>query len=853
MAISRVRDGVVLEVNDAYCEIVGLDRSEIVGKPSTSLGLYADESDRDRIAAEVIANGTVANRLVRVRLPGGDVGLCSFTISRIDVAGEPCFMVAAVDVSSQQAAQDALRASEARFAAFFKHAGVMMIITRLADAHVVDVNDEFLRQTGFTRAEVIGKTADDLHVIERPEDRDRFATALRRDGVIRDLEIPTRSKAGETRWLLVTASVTQLEGEPHAIIALVDTTERKRADEALRSSEGRYRNLVEQTADGVLLLDNDGLIVDINPALAALTGRPVAELRGTSWTDYLVAADLDPVPLIRPPADASEPMAFERRIRRPDGSIAEIEIHARYIADGLMLGTARDIGARKAADRERARLFRAIEQTGESIVITDPEGLVVYVNGAFEKEMGYTRDEVMGRRHSLLDAEGSRPDLYPHVKAETDADGSWSGEVLIHAKDGSVRRDLVTTSAVRDQAGNLVNYVAVLHSVTHERELEDQLRQAQKMEAVGRLAGGVAHDFNNLLTAISGFTELATGEAEPNSELAGYLGEIRASAERATVLTRQLLAFGRRAVLQQKVLDLNRVVADLAPMLRRIIGEDIRLVVRANLDLGRTLADRGQLEQVIVNLAVNARDAMPSGGQLSIATENVTLEDADVASHPEIRPGAFVRLSITDTGVGMDAGTTERIFEPFFTTKSPGSGTGLGLSTVFGIVRQSGGRVSVVSEPGVGSVFHIDLPAVDSEPDEADQPVLENSTVAGRETILVVEDEAAVLGFAAQLLERNGYTVLRAAAGDEAIEIARTYPARIDLLFSDVVMPGLTGQETAEAVGSMRPETRHLLASGYSDELNTQRGAAPLEVPFIEKPYSAASLLKAVRQAIDAK
>ena len=853
MAISRARDGVILEVNDAYCAIVGLDRSALVGKQSTKLDLYVDMTDRDRIADEVMANGSVCNKVVRVRLPNGEIGHLAFTISRIDLSGEPCLMVAAVDVGSQIAAEEALRASEARFTATFRHAGVMMVIASMTDDGFIDANDAFLRDMGFTREEVIGRTAVDLAIFANPEDRSELVRRLRRDGYVRDFEVPLRNKAGDIDYGLISATMTEVNGEPQVILAIVNTTQRRQADEALRTSEQRYRNLIEQTADGVLLLDDAGCVVDINPALAALIGRPIAELRGSHWTDYWDPEELANHPFVRPAANATEPIVFERRLRRPDGTMVELEVHARNTSAGLFMGTARDVGARKAAERERARLFQAIEQTGESVIITEPDGTIVYVNSAFETEMGYTRDELIGQSLQVLRSEGREPDLYAWIRSEIEKDGIWSDEVTSYAKDGSVRRDLMSVSPVRDQSGALVNFVAVRHNITRERELEDQLRQAQKMEAVGRLAGGVAHDFNNLLTAISGFAELANSEAEPESEMAGYLAEIRASAERATVLTRQLLAFGRRAVLQQKVLDLNQVVADLAPMLQRIIGEDIRLEVHKNPNLRRTLADRGQLEQVIVNLAANARDAMPGGGTVLIETDNVTLDDSAVAGHPEVRPGDFVRMSITDTGMGMDSGVTDHIFEPFFTTKSPGNGTGLGLATVFGIVRQSGGRVGVVSEPGNGSVFQIDLPAVESEPDEAFEPVLTSAAVAGRETVLIVEDEPAVLGFAAQLLERNGYTVLRASAGDEAVEIARMYPGRIDLLFSDIVMPGLTGQETAAAVGVMRPEIRHLLASGYSEEMNAQRGAAPLEMPFIEKPYSAGTLLQAVRQALDAE
>ncbi len=853
MAISRTRDGLILEVNDAYCEAVGLDRSEIVGKTATELGFYVNESDRARLAAEVLDHRPVRNVEVQVRLAGGVIGWCSCSLSLIDVAGEPCFLAAAVDVSGRRAAEEALRASEARFAASFQNAGVMMLIVRAGDGTIVDVNRTFLAETGYSRDEVIGRTSQAIGLFADPPIGDQIVAGLRAHGRVRELEARVVNRAGEIVYALLSSDPIHLDGVPHLITTVFNTTKRHEAEEALRASEERYRNLVEQTADGVLLLDADARIVDTNPAMAEFLGRPIDELRGTLWLDYVDPGQLTEMPFVRPDLEAGKPMVFERRVVRPDGSIVELEIHARQFARGWMLGTARDVGVRKAADRERARLIQAIEQSAESIIITDPAGSIVYVNPAFEKETGFTRDEVLGKNHRVLQSLPDRPELIAAVFDTVTREGTWFGEVPSLTKDGSVLREAVTVTAVRDSSGALVNYVAVERNVTRERELEEQLRQAQKMEAVGRLAGGVAHDFNNLLTAINGFTELAVAEAEPGSEVAGYLDEIRRSAERATALTRQLLAFGRRAVLQPRVLDLNRVVAEVAPMLQRIIGDDIRLEVSADPMLWRTRADRGQLEQVIVNLAANARDAMPGGGKLTITTQNATLDGAHAAERPEVQPGNCVRMCISDTGVGIDAATAEHIFEPFFTTKNPGSGTGLGLATVFGIVGASGGHVSVSSTPGQGSTFCVELPAIESEAEEAATPATDGEAEPGRETVLVVEDEPAVLNFAAQLLERNGYTVLRAASGEEAVELARRYPGRIDLLFSDLVMPGLTGHETASALRSTRPETRQLFASGYSEEMNVNRGTLAAGYPFVAKPYGMGTLLRAVREALAGK
>ena len=483
------------------------------------------------------------------------------------------------------------------------------------------------------------------------------------------------------------------------------------------------------------------------------------------------------------------------------------------------------------------------------------DAVLIEVNEAFCDQTTYARSEVLGRTAEELGVLGEPEQRRRAIEAVREHGVARDIEFTVRRRDGLARSTLLSASRIEVDGEpclltSVFDVTELRLAMTRERELEEQLRQAQKMEAIGRLAGGVAHDFNNLLTAISGFTELAAAEAEPGSELAGYLDEIKQSAERAGGLTRQLLAFGRRAVLQPQVLDVNGVVAQVAPMLERIIGEDIALEIHLGERVGRILADRGQIEQVIVNLAANARDAMPSGGKLTISTETVSVDEADAALHQGVVSGEHTRLSFTDTGAGMDAATMEHIFEPFFTTKMVGGGTGLGLSTVFGIVRQSGGLVNVRSAPGQGSTFLVDLPvtAEKAEPAGASTAV---QWEPGCETVLVVEDEAAVLRFVSQLLTRHGYTVLSAASGDEAVSLAQGHAGPIDLIFCDLVMPGLSGRETASMVRAMRPDIRQLFSSGYSEDL-ARRGSVD-ELPFVAKPYDGDSLLRAIREALAAQ
>jgi two-component system, cell cycle sensor histidine kinase and response regulator CckA len=422
-------------------------------------------------------------------------------------------------------------------------------------------------------------------------------------------------------------------------------------------------------------------------------------------------------------------------------------------------------------------------------------------------------------------------------------------EHRILRRDGTVRWVLEQADVVTDPDTGAPMMIGIVQDVTERRLLEEQLQQAQKMEAVGRLAGGIAHDFNNLLGVIDGYAQLMLRSAE--GEERHHLGEIQKAAERATALTRKLLAFSRRQVLQLSVFDINRVLEDMEKLLVRLIGEDVRLVTRLDPALGRVRADPRQIEQVLINMAVNARDAMPDGGQLKIETRNVVLDERYAAEHSSVTAGPYIMISVEDTGTGMDADTRRHIFEPFFTTKPPGKGTGLGLATAYGIVKQSQGHIWVYSEMGLGTIFKVYLPRVD-QPAAADAaPAAPEPSRAGTETILLVEDEEALRNLTREILEAEGYVVLEAASGHAALEVARSFGGAIHLLLTDVVMPGMSGRALADALTEARPETRVLYMSGYTGDAIVHHGVLDEGLAFLQKPVSPDALLRKLRRMFD--
>jgi two-component system, cell cycle sensor histidine kinase and response regulator CckA len=645
-------------------------------------------------------------------------------------------------------------------------------------------------------------------------------------------------------------------GDGH-LIAVRDITANATAQAQLRASEARYHDLVERSADAVYLLDAAGGVVEANIAGEQLLGYAPGALVGCLWEELITPEDLAAHPLRFTEQREGRTLRFERELRSADGATIPVEVSAKMLPDGGFLHIARDIRERKAAEaalRRANELVNAIEATAqiggwELDLVHDTLywGAETYrIHETSPAEYSPTLATAIG-----FYAPESIPLITAAVQDAIERGTSYDLDLELITAAGRRISVRATGAATREQ-GRTTNITGAFQDITDRKRLEAQLSQSQRLEAVGQLAGGIAHDFNNLLTAIRGYAELARRGLEEDEPRRDDLDQVIASADRAAALIRQLLAFSRRQVLQSEVLDPGAIVEGVAPLLRRLLGENVELATPKAPGLGGVKVDPSQLEQVIVNLAVNARDAMPDGGKLTIELSNVELHAAYAAAHTDVVPGPYVLLAVSDTGTGMDADTRAHAFEPFFTTKEVGKGTGMGLATVYGIVKQSGGSINVYSEPGHGTTFRIYLPRVAQEPTPAvaETPAARPSSSC-METILLAEDEPGVRSFARRTLEEYGYRVLEAAGGAEALTIAASHAGPIALLVTDVVMPGLQGHHLAAQLTATRPELRVLYVSGFTENSVIHHGVPDHGVAFLAKPFSADALGEAVRAVLD--
>jgi PAS domain S-box-containing protein len=627
--------------------------------------------------------------------------------------------------------------------------------------------------------------------------------------------------------------------------------------EALRASEEKYRNILQSIDEGYFELYLSGRVSFLNDSMVRILGCSEEELKrlgeeAKPGDDVLAQVQGMFEQICR---SALSPKMMDYQIVRKDGSPCFLELSTSPIEDSAgqlkgYRGVVRDVTARRLAEQERQRLAAALENTADSVIIANRDGLIQYVNPAFERIIGLRRDDVSGQRLDQFLISKSDPESSSLVRKALALGQSWNGHLVVSRSDKTMCEFETTISPIHDGSGEIAGFVCINRDVTNEINLEGQLRQAQKMEAVGTLAGGVAHDFNNILQAVIGYSELLLRGKNKETAEYGSLTNIKKSAMRGADLTKQLLTFSRKVEVQKRAYALNEGILEARSLLERVIPRMIAIELDLMQELNLVNADPGQVQQIMLNLAVNARDAMPDGGRITIKTENIFLDTDYCKTHLLMRPGSYVQLTVSDTGHGIDAESLEHIFEPFYTTKAPGSGTGLGLSTAYGIVKSHDGHIECESAVGLGTTFRILLPAVDSIPMPDGPQIQDEALSGGGETILIADDEESVRSIISQMLTTFGYRVLLAETGLQALAIYRNNREAIDLVILDLIMPEMGGKQCLEEILVIDPKAKVLIATGYTNKTTSEDIVTAGAANIIMKPFSMNEILRAINEAL---
>jgi len=732
------------------------------------------------------------------------------------------------------------------------------IITLLdAEGRILYESPSVERVLGYQPAELMGRNVfDGMHHDDIPAAREGFARVVKAGGG--DVRTICRFKHKEGGWRTLEVTAANLLDDPlvrGVVVNSRDVSEREAAQRALVESEAKFRAVAETAACGIYIHDGERLLY-VNRALSEITGYSREELLQVDmWKivhpDYRERMRENFLGRMR---GENIPRRYEFKIVRKDGRESWMDFSASQIqfeGKDCLLATVFEVSERMQAEqalrKSEERYRELFENANDMIMTCDLAGNVTSANRAALTMTGYTAEEALHLNVFMMVAPEQRARAAESMQKKLASGGETRYEADILAKDGR-RITLELATRLIYEHGGAVGAQAIGRDISERRHLEQQLRQAQKMEAIGQLAGGVAHDFNNLLMVIRGYTELMLDGAPHDDPRQAHGTKVLRAADRAHALTQQLLAFGRKQVSAPKVLNLSAVLNEMSKMLPPLIGEDVELTIVSHLGLGNVNADPGQVEQVIMNLATNARDAMPDGGKLRIETTNLEAGEIEPL-HPGVPPGKYVVLAVTDSGHGMDEHTQARLFEPFFTTKESGKGTGLGLSTVYGIVKQSGGYINVSSRAGHGTTFRIYLPRADAEHATATVAATQKPSFRGTETILLVEDQEEVRKVTRQFLQKNGYRVLEAANGVDAMQVADRYIGAIHLLLTDVVMPGMNGGELRTRMLALRPNLRVLFMSGYTGD-SMPGGTAIDPEMLLQKPFTFEMLSRKVHQAI---
>jgi PAS domain S-box-containing protein len=870
VAISYIEKGRLIWTNRAMARMFRYDHtSQYLGRKVKEF--YASDEEYQRVL-ELFKAALERKELLETeasfRCRDGSTFYGQLKINALDAADPGKGTISLIaDITEKRHSEELLRRSQERYRTLVEESFDGVLVH--TGSAITFANARLHEMLGYDIDELAGLNYWAIYHPEYQQTiRERAQARLRGEALSPRYEVKMLRRDGSCFDAELNARRVTVGADPGVQVWIKDITERKTAEQALRESEERFRLLSEAAEEGIIV-HNKGLIVDANGACASMFGYDRSELLGMR-ADCLAAPQT--LADIADQAAAGRDMCFEGLGVRKDGSTFWCQVVSkpyRFQGRPYRVSTVCDLSQRKKAEEalrqsredyrtlyeesKRAQdLYRSLlNSLADAVVVYDVDGKTKYVNESFTTIFGWTLEDLRDSQIAYV-PDSERDASMQLIRRLMDDGTPCSGfDTRRSTKDGRVLDVSISASRYHDHEGSPAGMLVVLRDITESKKLEEKLRQATKMEAVGRLAGGIAHDFNNLLTAVIGYSHLLLQDLAEDSVQHEKLEQILLAAKRAAGLTTQLLAFSRKQLLDVKIVDINAVIGGMEEMLRRLIGEDVAFKTVLVPQLGKAKGDPGQIEQVLMNLVVNSRDAMPLGGVLTIETGNVYLDEEYAKGHTEVHAGPYVMFAVSDTGCGMDGETLSRVFEPFFTTKEQGMGTGLGLATVYGIVKQHAGHVSVYSEPDRGTTFKVYLPQVADVPKTVSVASPAEVRPTGTETILVVEDEETVRGLACEALEILGYTCLSACDPREAQLIVESHEGPIQLLLTDVIMPVMDGRSLFAVLSPRRPEMKVLYTSGYTENFIVHHGVLETGVHFMHKPFTLDGLARKVRDALD--